>query len=244
MCGMSACYTPRMTIRLGDGSLSHAYVIEGELVASRAALFAHLSETWGFQGESDPDLFLYATSPFGIDEARNVRERGELRPIRDRKYFVIISESVTHEAQNALLKTFEEPKPDTHFFLLVRTSAVLLPTLLSRVRIVSHVRDAGDGAGEAVAPSAFVEADIGERLAMIGKIDALRKDHPDEAKARARDLLDGIEIALAQDPSARAVLSETIDAKRRLGGRSPSLKMLLEHLALAIPRPAAPSTKK
>ncbi|HSE35315.1 MAG TPA: hypothetical protein VLB83_04300 [Candidatus Paceibacterota bacterium] len=239
-----------MAIRFDEKTLLHAYVIEGEIAASRDALFAHLAAAWGFQGHADPDLFLYTASPFGIDDARNVRERGQMRPIGERKYFVIATENVTLEAQNALLKTLEEPAPDTHFFLLVRTSETLLPTLRSRVRIVRH--DAGVPApadpkrGESDMRN-FLAMDLGERLSAIGKIDAAKKDHPDDAKREARALLDTIERTYASrpyDPHARRVLSEVIDAKRRLAGRSPSLKMLLEYVALLVPRPASRMQKK
>lgn len=232
-----------MTIQFDDGALLHAYVIEGDLALAREALFAHLSGFWGFQGHADPDLFLYTTSPFGIDDARSVRERGQMRPIGARKYFIIAAEQITLEAQNALLKTLEEPAPDTHFFLIVRTSETLLPTLRSRARILRHSASgvvASENNGSASLGDRFVSADIGERLAMIGKIDTLRKDHPDDAKRDARAIMDAIERASAarlDDPRARRIAAAAIDSKRRLAGRSPSLKMLLEHLALLVPRP-------
>lgn len=58
-----------------------------------------------------------AASNRGIDEIRNLREMVKLRPPQGVNKVLIIDEvhMLTKEAFNALLKTLEEPPPQTHF---------------------------------------------------------------------------------------------------------------------------------
>jgi hypothetical protein len=73
---------------------------------------------------------------FGIDEARELRTLAAHKALGDKKIFLITSARLTLEAQNALLKTFEDPFPNTHFFLVSREEALIKPTLLSRMQTV------------------------------------------------------------------------------------------------------------
>lgn len=52
------------------------------------------------------------------------------------RYFVIApADAMNEAAENAFLKTFEEPKPHCHFILLTEQPASLLPTILSRAQV-------------------------------------------------------------------------------------------------------------
>ncbi len=61
-----------------------------------------------------------------------------LSPAASKKKIAIIDEAddLTTEAQNALLKTLEEPHPDTVLILIVEQENVLLPTILSRAQVI------------------------------------------------------------------------------------------------------------
>ncbi|HOP63011.1 MAG TPA: DNA polymerase III subunit [Spirochaetota bacterium] len=50
------------------------------------------------------------------------------------KYIVIVDgiESISEAGQNALLKTIEEPGPDTHIILIAESKSGILPTIVSR----------------------------------------------------------------------------------------------------------------
>ena len=54
------------------------------------------------------------------------------------RIIVIRASAVFPEAQNALLKSFEEPVQGTIFFVIVPTISGLLPTLLSRTIVLHH----------------------------------------------------------------------------------------------------------
>lgn len=52
------------------------------------------------------------------------------------RFFVITpADAMNESAQNAFLKTFEEPKPHCHFVLLTEQPSALLPTILSRAQV-------------------------------------------------------------------------------------------------------------
>ena len=79
-------------------------------------------------------LEIDAASNRGIDEIRGIREKVGLAPASARYKFYILDEAhmLTVDAFNALLKTLEEPPPNT-VFVLVTTEAQRLPeTVLSR----------------------------------------------------------------------------------------------------------------
>lgn len=68
-------------------------------------------------------------------------------------------------------------------------------------------------------------------------IAAMLKDD-EGSKERVRELLDGLEDELHKDianPATRAALHDIAMVRDYVRDRSPSLKMLLEHLALSVP---------
>ncbi|MFH1996133.1 MAG: DNA polymerase III subunit delta' [Candidatus Omnitrophota bacterium] len=73
-----------------------------------------------------------------IDQIRSVARTVNLKPFEANKKVFIIDEAplMTHQASNALLKTLEEPTNDSILILLADGVTTLLPTIVSRCRIV------------------------------------------------------------------------------------------------------------
>ncbi|MCA1584390.1 MAG: AAA family ATPase [Acidobacteria bacterium] len=69
-----------------------------------------------------------------IDRVREALDRAAFRPFEGRRRVVIVREADTleHSAQNALLKSLEEPPPGTIFILTTPVPGALLPTVVSR----------------------------------------------------------------------------------------------------------------
>ncbi len=69
-----------------------------------------------------------------IDQIRDAIDRAAYRPFEGRRRVVIIDEAdaLVGEAQNALLKTLEEPPPASVFVLITARQDLLLPTVRSR----------------------------------------------------------------------------------------------------------------
>ncbi len=84
-----------------------------------------------------PDVLFVAPGDTGaikIDQVRDVVDRAMYRPFEGRRRVVIIDEAdaLAHPAQNALLKTLEEPPSLSVFMLVTARPDMLLPTVLSR----------------------------------------------------------------------------------------------------------------
>ena len=75
----------------------------------------------------------------GIPEVRILQKKVFLTPLRGEKKIVIIEAffGATPEAQNALLKVFEEPPKSTIMVILAKSTDFLLPTILSRCTLIS-----------------------------------------------------------------------------------------------------------
>lgn len=212
----------------------HAYGVAGSREAVLPELLVILARC-GEVAQGNPDFRVERHTLFGIDEARSLVEAGIRESVRDgRKIFVIVVEKISDEAQNALLKLFEEPTPRTHFFLVVPTLEMLLPTLRSRLLLLASPR-AGGGEERARA-AAFLSALPPARQKTV---QTLLKDLEDEvAGARARILafLDALEESAAEKGSTTAAtaLTEILGVKRYARDRAPSFKLLLEHLAAVL----------
>ena len=84
-----------------------------------------------------PDVLFVEPGDSGaikIDQVRDIVDRAQYRPFEGRRRVVIIDEAdaLVQPAQNALLKTLEEPTPSSVFILVTSRPDMLLPTVLSR----------------------------------------------------------------------------------------------------------------
>jgi len=170
----------------------------------------------------------------GIDQVRDVIRVGQFSPVQAKRKVCLIprSEALTPPAANALLKIMEEPPRNLMFVILAEHPSDLLPTIVSRCRIlrippiaravfVRHLVDAG-----------YSKADA-DWLARIplrdGDTDRLKDAHLDVAAARdaaLTELRDGtiadlVSIAIGDRPIPRheALLSLLL----RIGQRDPIL---------------------
>ena len=77
----------------------------------------------------------------GIDAIKEVIHRVSLNPFEGQFSVVIVdgAESMSDEAANALLKTLEEPPPNTMFLLLTADQEAILPTVRSRCQSMNLI---------------------------------------------------------------------------------------------------------
>lgn len=116
-------------------NLHHANLLVGGQ-AEAESYVRSLCDSLGIELKNNPDFFAFCMSTFGIDEARELRLMATRKALTQKKFFFLTPMRLTLEAQNALLKTFEDPFPNTHFFLVARDETLILPTLRSRMQIV------------------------------------------------------------------------------------------------------------
>lgn len=79
----------------------------------------------------------------GIALVRDFQKRIYLKPFKSEQKAVILKagNGLTLESQNALLKVLEEPPKNTFIIILVETAESILPTIISRCKIISLNKD-------------------------------------------------------------------------------------------------------
>lgn len=121
-----------------------------------------------------------AKSSIGIEEVKNMQKKIFLRPLKSKTKAILIEEShlLTTEAQNSLLKVLEEPPSNTIIMLLSESKENLLPTIISRCKVITLEEEKKElSEKEREEYAAFIERlptmTIGERLK---KAELLAKD--------------------------------------------------------------------
>lgn len=207
------------------------------------------------QVENNPDVIILRYGLFSVVDARRVLETAASAPFAgEHKVIVIAASRVFHEAQNALLKLFEEPPPNTYIFFVLPTLGGLLPTLRSRVQILNASLDLGGHTSEDVGPrrsytskaaEEFMRAGKEKRSAMIKK---LTSGKGEEEKRELRDeviaIVNGVEAiayqhrgdTLREPQGITSLLNDIAILRSHLYDRSAPVRMILEHLSLIIPK--------
>jgi len=88
---------------------------------------------------SNPDfLVVEEATSIGIERIRSLQDNLSLKPFGQEKKIAFLpqAETITIEAQNALLKTLEEPSEKTLLILCAPSPEWLLPTVASRCQII------------------------------------------------------------------------------------------------------------
>ena len=155
----------------------HAFVIESEAEEGIEAAQAWAREQLGMKIENNPDVVVLRYGLLSVGDARRVCELAASAPFAgEHKVILIAANRAYHEAQNALLKLFEEPPPRTYLFFILPSLGGLLPTLRSRAQVLNvkgFVNPSSDeGFTKPVIPKAaeeFMKASREKRSALIKK---------------------------------------------------------------------------
>lgn len=228
------------------GRLHHAYALIGDRDQVKKNLFDFLTKDLKFPTKGNPDFWQGEFNVFKIDDSRAVNEAHLNQPVKyDRKVFVIMANALTKDAQNALLKIFEEPKAETTFVLILPSASGLISTLKSRLIIINQTapNPSLTKEGKMLEAEEFLNSKIGKRLAMVTKI---AKDIKDEKlnKSDAIVFLKNIEKVIkaglklnnAHNGRGGSLLAiEDIEkAISYANDESPSIKVILDHLAVTL----------
>jgi len=223
------------TLYQKTGELHHAYLLEGRREEIFPLLENFITEISGLPFASNPDVVVEDWKSLGIKESQALRERQNKKPFAAKQFFIISFDLATPEAQNALLKTFEEPSENTHFFLIVRSKEGLLPTLISRLYSLTFQaakKEDESGAG------LFLTFTPSQRLEFISReflADSNKRKTLDFLKELEKELRFRIDLRQNSD-SLIYVFSQLHEARRFLSSPRASLRLILEHLALIIPK--------
>jgi DNA polymerase-3 subunit delta' len=186
-----------------------------------------------------PDVVELAPGDSGaikIDQARAAIDQAAFRPFEGRRRVFIVdpAEALGLPAQDALLKTLEEPPRTSVFVLVTACPDALLPTVVSRcqrvrfgrlrpeeiARVLVAVHRYEEGAARAAASM----ADGSLARALAGGAAAWA-----EARAAALALVEG--AARSEDPVARLELAKAFASGGRTGADREGLAQRLQALA-------------
>ncbi|MES2668068.1 MAG: hypothetical protein V4644_00020 [Patescibacteria group bacterium] len=224
----------------------HAYAYAGDRDEGIAASRSFAARSLGLSGNDNPDLAVFEYGLFSVDDAREVSRFASQSPVQGgEKLIVLAAGRIFHEAQNALLKLFEEPSPKTTLILIVPAEGLLLPTLRSRlIRLPEEgsVRNIGEGA------TAFLAMTSMEREKYVAKLVARSKLDKDAEKQAARLEAASVIAGVTQAAYAARLRSEgkegaELDLLLRdldrfspiMHERSAPLKLIFEHLLIVMP---------
>lgn len=218
------------------GGLHHAYVIEGDRDTVFTALQTFLDTDMKWNTHANPDFWHATYDSFGVEDARDLKEMQQHKAFGEhgKKIFIVSFNFITLEAQNSLLKVFEEPTSGTHFFIITPSADIFLPTIRSRVIVMSHhTQQEEKGGGLSI--KNFLKSSLSERLEMVTQI------IEDKEKIKAIEFLNQLERELLEkwgtdlDQEKINTFKEIMKCRRYLGDRAPSVKLILEHVALSTP---------
>jgi DNA polymerase-3 subunit delta' len=176
------------------------------------------------------------TGAIKIDQVRDAIERAAYRPFEGRRRVVILddADTVNPEAQNALLKTLEEPPAASTFILVTSRPDMLLPTVRSRCQRLRFgrlspadvasvlMREHGSEEADAHAAASLSDGSIGR--ALEGGSEAFV-----DARKAATGLLET--LAASNDPRRRLEGAKALTGASRGGSDREELARRLHALS-------------
>lgn len=147
----------KLLLAFSAGKALHAYALVSQQMPQARALAMQCAQAAHCQGAQKPcgvcaacvrfvsgnhpdhiELTPMGKKSIGVEDIRALRENLDRVSWEGGAKTVIFfpAETMTPQAQNALLKTLEEPKGHVVFFLIAGSQSALLPTILSRVQLL------------------------------------------------------------------------------------------------------------
>ena len=123
-----------------NNTLSHAHIVVGPDGIGKSAFVETIArEILGFGNRDSVDIVRIRPEKtiITVNQIREVVVEASLRPYEGYKKVIILYEAnkMGQEAQNALLKTIEEPLDGVYFFLLAENDMFLTDTIKSRCHL-------------------------------------------------------------------------------------------------------------
>jgi len=225
----------------------HAFVIEAEAEEGIARALGEAERELGMETRAHPDIVILRFGFCSVADARSIGDIAVSAPVAGaHKVFIIAAGRISREAQNALLKLFEEPPPGVYLFLILPSLDGLLPTLRSRVQVLTH--KARGTEQDTLPVQEFIAATREKRSAIIKKLTNGGDDEErQEFRRQAIALVNGIEaVAYAALAHAGAgsmkkqqlemLLSDIATLRPYLYDQSAPVRLVLEHLSLVLPK--------
>ncbi|MGH7249416.1 MAG: hypothetical protein ACREGC_00395 [Minisyncoccia bacterium] len=227
----------------------HAYLIEGKRESVLLEILKFL-KSLGVETTGNPDFININLDTFKIDDARNLKSYGAEKSFTGgKKIFIISANSFLLEAQNGLLKMFEEPIPDSHFFIIVPDSNTLLKTFVSRFYFI---KEKGDSRSESLGVEKFLVAPLKSRVDFIKELLTEAESEDEEgneilvlesSRAKAIKFLNELETLLhrkvfteKREKADTDFFQHVFKVREYLRMPGSSAKSLMESVAIVVPQ--------
>lgn len=180
---------------------------------------------------SSPDvLVIHPEKTIGIEEVRQIQAFLSRKPMQSPKNTVYLLDAhlLTLPAQNALLKTLEEPPATAEIYLVTNSPDLLLPTVLSRVQIIKSETEMPplDQARLKKAESTYIRIATAKRGARLAVVDELNF-----AREQAMEFLDDLERLKHANLNLKINYPVLVQARKYLRANV-NVKLTLDYLFL------------
>jgi len=206
----------------------HAFIITGGTKNTRT-LEIQKKQTAGNIAPFDVIPVLREEGMTGIGQIRDFQHSLMFTPYHSKQKMGVIhdAETLTVEAQNALLKTLEEPPAHTLIFLETANPDMLLPTILSRCQIIP-IKGNSDAQTSDIEQTLALP--IGKRIQFVDGITKTR----DDAKTWVDQAIHAVRHAMLQNPSINitSLLRRLLTARSQLAANV-NPKLVLDCVALS-----------
>ena len=223
-------------------NMHHAYLIEGMHQDVFPEILKFMKNI-GIETTGNPDFSNMQFDSFKIDDARNLKYKSSEKAFSlDKKIYVISINNFLLDAQNALLKMFEEPIEDTHFFIIVPNIDILLKTLISRFYLISGNVNLDN---ELSSAKKFISMTIKDRISYIKDLLTEEKNKENiininTSKSKALKFLNALEILLHKEylknnKKNTDYFDQIFKVREFIIQPGSSIKNLMESVALNLP---------
>jgi len=205
-------------------------------------------ESIDIKTSGNADFSLISLDSFSVENARNLKSlsveksfSSSLSAQANKRIFIISTNNFLLEAQNTLLKMFEEPIEDVIFFLIVPDKNALLKTLASRFYVISLERALGE---EAEMADKFLNMSLQKRVDFIKDLLIENEGEEEEleksVRLKALKFLNALEHILHKKLVSRTVLDIGVfehffKVRKFLRMPGSSTKSLMESVAFLTP---------
>jgi DNA polymerase III delta prime subunit len=229
---------------LDKNNLHHAYLIEGMHEEIVPTIFEFLKEI-NISTVGNPDFSYIIYDSLKIEDARNLKSKSLEKGFSlGKKIYVISANNFLLDAQNTLLKMFEEPIENTHFFVIVPDADTLLSTLVSRFYFIKSESKLKNELREA---EKFISLSLKDRIAFIKDLLIEEDENEDQLvntntpRSKSLKFLNALELALHDKYLKTKVVNNTdffeqiFKVREFLRQPGSSAKSLMESIAISIP---------
>jgi DNA polymerase III delta prime subunit len=196
----------------------------------------------GIETLGNPDLVHIHLDTFRRDDALELRSFGSQKSFSaGKKIFIVSTNSFLAEAQNTLLKMFEEPRENMHFFLVMPDINSLLKTVISRFFVIRLEKQKKEESADALK---FLKMSPRDRVEFMKELLAEPEDDEeagasDSVRSKALNFLNSLESALHNKIADKnfpvACFEHILKVRKYLRMPGSSAKTMMESVALIIP---------